>query len=264
MKTDKKVKNEFVKEIESDSDYVSDNSIELNETVENKIESDVEEQAPVKKAQRKRTKDKIVKTDVGEVLIKRGRKKKKEPIVVYLSSSEEEEQEVIVKRKKGRPKGSKAKCSIKYLDDNGVEQSSRNKSKRTIIEHADPDRKLTAKEVKLLDLEQKLAEMEAITGKKLLSTKKGKVDQRTLKKPTEKQLAARKKFVENNAARRMKKKIEKDNEQKKLTKDSVKVVVEELVETKKANNIKKEQLLKEIKQECEIKPVKPANDDLFN
>ena len=262
MSKDKKVKSEIVKEIESDSDYVSDNSVELNESVEDKIELDVEQ--PVKKIKAKRIRDKIIKTDVGEVLVKRGRKKKKEPIVVYLSSSEEEEQEVIVKRKKGRPKGSKAKCSIKYLDDNGVEQSSRNKSKRTIIEHADPDRKLSAKEVKLLALEEKMAELESITGKKLLSTKKGKVDQRTVKKPTEKQLAARKKFVENNAARRMKKKIEKDNEQKKLTKDSVKVVVEELVETKKANNIKKEQLLKEIKQECEIKPVKPANDDLFN
>ena len=189
MSKDKKIKNEILKEIESDSDYVSDNSIELNETVENKIESDVEEQAPVKKAQRKRTKDKIVKTDVGEVLIKRGRKKKKEPIVVYLSSSESDEPEIIVKKKRGRPKASKNKCSVKYVDDNGVEHDSRNKAKKTIIEHTDPDRKLTAKEVKLLDLEQKLAEMEAVTGKKLLSTKNGKVDQRTVKKPTKKPLS---------------------------------------------------------------------------
>ena len=263
MSKDKKVKSEIVKEIDSDSDYVSDNSVELNESVEDKIELDVEQ--PVKKIKAKRIRDKIIKTDVGEVLVKRGRKKKKEPIVVYLSSSESEEQEVIVKRKRGRPKSSKNKCSIKYLDDNGVEQSSRNKSKRTIIEHTDPDRKLTAKEVKLLDLEQKLAEMEAVTGKKLLSTKKGKVDQRTLKKPTEKQLAARAKFVQDNAARRMKKKLEKENDKIKLAKDSVKVVVEELVETKKANNIKKAEILKELKEETvKVKPVQPANDDLFN
>lgn len=268
MKTDKKVKNEFVKEIDSDSDYVSDNSVELNETVENKIDSDCSdvEQAPVKKIKAKRTrKDKVIKTDVGEVVVKRGRKAKKKPIVVYLSSSESDEPEIIVKKKRGRPKASKNKCSVKYVDDNGVEHDSRNKAKKTIIEHTDPDRKLTAKEVKLLDLEQKLAEMEAVTGKKLLSTKKGKVDQRTLKKPTEKQLAARAKFVQDNAARRMKKKLEKENDKIKLAKDSVKVVVEELVETKKANNIKKAEILKELKEETvKVKPVQPANDDLFN
>ena len=107
---------------------------------------------------------------------------------------------LLLKGRKGRPKASKNKCSIKYVDDNGVEQSSRNKSKRTIIEHAEPGRKLTAKEVKLLALEEKMAELEAVTGKKLLSTKKMKVDQRTIKKPTERQLAARAKFVSDNAA----------------------------------------------------------------
>ena len=262
MSKDKKVKSEIVKEIESDSDYVSDNSVELNESVEDKIELDVEQ--PVKKIKAKRIRDKIIKTDVGEVLVKRGRKKKKEPIVVYLSSSESEEQEVIVKRKRGRPKSSKNKCSIKYLDDNGVEQSSRNKSKRTIIEHAEPDRKLSAKEVKLLALEEKMAELESITGKKLLSTKKGKVDQRTVKKPTEKQLAARKKFVENNAARRLAKKIEQDNDKIKLTKASVKEVVTELVDIKKNNAKKKAEILEEIKQESKVKEPQPANDDLFN
>ena len=267
MTKDKKIKSKIVKEIESDSDYESDEKQILNQTAENKINSDssdVEEQAPVKKIKAKRTRDKVISTDVGEVVVKRGRKAKKKPIVVYLSSSEEEEQEVIVKRKKGRPKGSKAKCSVKYVDDDGVEHDSRNKAKKTIIEHTDPDRKLTAKEVKLLALEEKMAELESITGKKLLSTKKGKVDQRTVKKPTEKQLAARAKFVSDNAARRMKKKLEKENDQKKLAKDSVKEVVTELVDIKKANNIKKAEILKEIKQESKVKEPEPANDDLFN
>ena len=65
--------------------------------------------------------------------------------------------------------------------------------------------------------------------------------------------------------RRMKKKIEQDNDKIKLAKQSVKVVVEELVETKKANNIKKAEILKEIKEETvKIKPAQSTTDELFN
>ncbi|MFT6497802.1 MAG: hypothetical protein ACJATM_001426 [Alphaproteobacteria bacterium] len=263
MKKDKTPKNETVEEISSNSDYESDESEKSNESVENNMPEP--EPEPAVKTKLHRTRSKIVKTDVGEVLVKRGRKAKKQPIVVYLSESEEEEQKVIVKRKKGRPKGSKDKCIVKYIDEDGNEQDSRNKAKRTIIEHTEPDRKMTMKELKLIALEEKLAEMEAITGKKLLATKKGKVDKRTTKQATEKQLAARKKFVLDNAARRLAKKQAKENDAKKLAKDSVKEVVTELVETKKANTKKKAEIMAEIKQESvKVKNVKQSKDDLFN
>jgi len=267
MKKDKTQKNVIQQESDSEYENSSDESSIENESVENNSETESEpEPEPEIKKKLPRSRSKVVKTDVGEVLVKRGRKPKKKPIVVYLSESEDEEpQKVIVKKKKGRPKGTKDKCSIKYLDAEGNEHDSRNKANKTVIEHTEPERKMTMKELKLIALEEKMAEMEAITGKKLLSTKKGKVDQRTVKKPTDKQLAARAKFVENNAKRRLAKKMEKENDAKKLAKDSVKVVVDELVSTKKANSKKKAEILAEIKQESEkVKKVEKTNDDLFN
>ena len=267
MKKDKYKKNVIQQEIASESDYNSEESSIENESVENNSETESEpEPEPEIKKKLPRSRSKVVKTDVGEVLVKRGRKAKKKPIVVYLSESEEEEpQKVVIKKKKGRKKGTKDRCSVKYLDAEGNEHDSRNKANKTVIEHTEPERKMTMKELKLIALEEKMAEMEAITGKKLLSTKKGKVDQRTVKKPTDKQLAARAKFVEDNAKRRLAKKMEKENNAKKLAKDSVKVVVDELVSTKKANSKKKAEILAEIKQESEkVKKVGKTNDDLFN
>ena len=264
MKKDKTAKNETVQEISSESDYESEESEKSNESVENNMPEP--EPEPAVKTKLRRTRSKTITTDAGPVVLKRGRKPKPKPIVVYLSSSEDDEpQKVVVKRKKGRPKGSKDKCIVKYIDEDGEEQDSRNKAKRTVIEHTEPDRKMTIKELKLIALEEKMAEMEAITGRKLLSTKKGKVDKRTTAKPTEKQLAARKKFVEDNAARRLAKKQTKEHDAKKMAKDSVKEVVTELVQTKKENAKKKAEIMEEIKQEAvKVKNVKQPKDELFN
>jgi len=268
MRKDKIIKKVIQHESDSESENNSEESGNESESVENNIEEPEPEIEPEPEPKKKlsRTRSKTVTTDVGEVLVKRGRKPKPKPIIVYLSSSEDEEpQKVIVKKKKGRKKGTKDRCSIKYLDAEGNEHDSRNKANKTVIEHTEPDRKMTVKELKLIALEEKMMELESITGKKLLSTKKGKVDQRTVKKPTEKQLAARAKFVQDNAARRLAKKMEKENDAKKLAKDSVKVVVDELVSTKKANSKKKAEIMQEIKIESEkVKKVDKISDDLFN
>ena len=83
MKKDKTAKNETVQEISSESDYESEESEKSNESVENNMPEPEPEPEP--KTKLSRTRSKIVKTDVGEVLVKRGRKAKKKPIIVYLS-----------------------------------------------------------------------------------------------------------------------------------------------------------------------------------
>ena len=223
----------------------------------------------------KRTKSRIYKTEDGtQVEVKRGRKPKKKPLVVYLSESEEDEQKVIIKPKrgKGRPKAKKVTPTVVYIDADGNESTSRNTAKQTIINHSpenDTEKmsKLSAKDIRLIELEEKLAELSAVSGKKILSTKKGKVDKRQTKPPTEKQLAARAKFVENNKIRLAKNRLLKEEKTKLKSKDTVKEVISELKNIKKQNEIKKDEIKEEIKKEQEIKkPVvsKPLIDDIFN
>tara|TARA_Y100000389_G_C17363582_1_gene465046 strand:+ start:270 stop:1103 length:834 start_codon:yes stop_codon:yes gene_type:complete len=248
----KKTINESENEIYTDSDDYAEDEIKSYESDCSGVESPIKEimdkkiDKKTKPANATRSRDKLIKTDEVEVLVKRGRKAKKKPIIVYLSESEEEEPKIIVKQKRGRkPK----KNVIKYVDDEGNEHDNRNSANKTVISHV-KEEKLTKKDLRLIELEEKLQTLEAVSGKKILVTKRGQVDKRTsIKQPSEKQLAARKLFVENNKKRHLEKKLKKEEANKQKTKDNVKVVVDEMVETKKKNLLEKQKIMEELKKE---------------
>lgn len=268
-----KISNETIQEEieennEENIDDESDDYYESDEVIE-EIKKEIEEIKPiVKKKVNKKVvkkvakKGKIITTDNGEQIEVIMKKKPKKPKIIYLSESEDEEEIIQVapkKQKRGRPKKSTTKQVVEYVDKDGNKVDTRKKAKQTIINHDIKEKPLTASEIKLIELEQKLAELSAVSGKTILSTKKGKVDKRMVKPPTEKQLAARKKFIENNKLRNLKKKEEKELAKKNSSKDNVKEVLNEL------SNIKKEKVkqLEQKKEEVKIE-TKVVIDDFFN
>jgi hypothetical protein len=249
---------------EENIDDDSEEFYESDEVIE-EIKEEIEEIKPIvkKKVVKKvAKKGKIITTDNGEQIEVVIKKKAKKPKVIYLSESDEEEEIIQVapkKKARGRPKKKDTKQVVEYVDKDGNKVDTRKKAKQTIINHDIKEKPLTASEIKLIELEQKLAELSAVSGKTILSTKKGKPDKRQVKAPTEKQLAARKLFLENNKIRQLKKKEEKELAKKNSSKDNVKEVLNEL------SNIKKEKIkqLEEKKEEVKIE-TKVVIDDFFN
>jgi hypothetical protein len=176
-------------------------------------------------------KKRLVTSECGrQVIIQSKTKQKSKPIVVYLEDimPQDEEPKVIVKtkRSKGRPKSKKI---VEYVDKDGLPLDKKTKEcKQTVINHGDVEKPLTDKEMELIKLQERIVELEAVSGKTILSTKKGKIDKRCTKPPSEKQLAARKKFAEAAKARHAKKRADKEAKKQAETKDNVKVVVSEL------------------------------------
>ena len=196
-------------------------------------------------------------TDCGQqVIIKQSRSKKKKnitsPIVLYMEDlvPAMPQQQVVVKQKKGkgRPKTKKEPPIVQYVNKNDEIQDEDDGDVSQVIINKPKKQTLSAKDIKLLELQSKIVELEAVSGKKIRATKKGKVDGRQTSKPTEKQLAQRKKFVEDNRLRREAKKKQKEEEKKLKDKDNVKIVVEELAQLKKQNQEQKEQIMKELEE----------------
>ena len=212
-------------------------------------------------------------TDCGnEIIIKKSRSTKKtkinKPIVIYMEDLVEQnmlpKQEVIVKQKKGKGRPKKAKPIVEYVNKNDEIQSDDDGDIEQVIINKPKKEKLSKKDLKMLELQEKIVELEAVSGKKIRGTKKFAVDKRQTKPATEKQIAQRKKFVEDNRLRREAKKKEKEEKDKLKTKDNVKDVINELAELKKQNQEQKAQIMKEIEnkkqQEAEAKEAaKPAN-----
>ncbi len=241
-----------------EDNQISDNETdEENETVETQ-KPQIENTDTIKK----------LKTDCGnEIIIKKTRGRKKsitKPIVVYMEDLIEQdvlpEQKVIVKQKrgKGRPK-KKEPPIVQYVNKNDEIQDEDDGDVSQVIINKPSKEKLSAKDLKLLELQQKIAELEAVSGKKIRGTKKGAVDKRQTKAPSEAQIQARKKFVENNKLRNEAKKKKKEEEQKIKNKENVKDVIDELAELKKQNALQKEQLKAQLEKEEQAKEVKVKN-----
>ena len=211
----------------------SDTENSSNDSIEPEINDEEikQEEVPVlKKINKKIPKSKIIKSECGtDVVLKyKTKPKKSAPIVVYYEDLEIEKSapKVIIKKKKarGRPK---SKAMIEYVDDDGLEVQDKMEATQTII-NAPVKEKCSAKELKTLELQAKIAELEAVSGKKIRATRKGKIDGRQAKPPSEKQLASRKKFVEDNKLRAQKKRDEKKLLLKEEVKQDVKIVIDEL------------------------------------
>lgn len=217
---------------------------ELNNE-ESNLNNGILPEIPKKEKKQKR----IVRSECGqEVIIKHKTKAKPTPIVVYYEDlvEQEEKPKVVVKtkRSRGRPKNK----IIEYVDQDGNPLDKKTKEvTQTIINHPEPEKELSEKDLKLIQLQERIAELEAVSGKKILGTKKGKIDKRSVKPPTEKQIQARKKFVEANKARALKRKQDKQTKKQEETKSNVKAVVDELAEIKK-QSLQKQQEHEEMKK----------------
>jgi hypothetical protein len=264
----------------SDNDESLSSDNETNEIEEENTEEVVELSNEIPKKNNKNSKSKpkkrLVTSECGrQVIIQTKTKEKKKPIVVYLEDiiPEQEEPKVIVKtkRSRGRPK---SKSIVEYVDKDGLPLTKKTKEcKQTIINHGDVDKPLTDKELELIKLQERIVELENVSGKTILSTKKGRIDKRSTKPPTEKQLQQRKKFAEAAKARHAKIKADKEAKKQSETKDSVKAVVSELQQIKaqaqkealEREKIKQQAIEEQkLKEQQEKNDSNPYGDDIFN
>ena len=185
---------------------IDDNNIDESD------EEIVEENEPVKS--KKQVEHHKIMTDCGkEIIIKKSRSTKKQnitaPLVLYMEDlvPAMPPQQVVVKQKrgKGRPKTKKEPPIVQYVNKNDEVQSEDDGDIQQVVINKPKKERLSKKDLKMMELQAKIVELEAVSGKKIRGTKKGNVDKRQTKAPTEKQLAQRKKFVEDNKLRREKK-----------------------------------------------------------
>jgi hypothetical protein len=236
--------------INNETNHENDNETdEENDEVitENEIDNTVD---------KTKSKYKTFKSACGSDVIirKRNARSKPKPIIIYEEDlyGETEPTQIIVKKKptKGRPK--KKTQLIEYINDNGEVVDKDDINTKQIVINKPEKQKLSAKDLKMIELQQQILQLETVSNKKIRGTRKGQIDKRQTTAPTEKQINARKKFVENNRLRNEAKKAEKLKQSNLSKKEDVKLVVGELQELKKKSLIEKNNadLLKEqIKQE---------------
>lgn len=217
------------------SDESSDDNTRLVEENSSESESEINQQVEITKLINDKKKEKLekvkkaksiksYKTNDANIIVERKIKKKKPRKVIIIDSSSDEEEPIEIihkKKKRGRPKDKKI---VKYVDKDDNEVEDKLQSSKTIIDTSHTDT-LTEKDLRMLKLQERLSELEAISGKKIRGTKKLVPDKRQTKPRTEKQIQATERLVMANKVRR------DDIRQKKLsenTKASVKQVIQEL------------------------------------
>ena len=163
-------------------------------------ESPEEPVVRVKRKYTRRAPKETIKTsdeDVEVVIKTRKRGPKKRVVTVYKEDIPADPIEIVqkVRRKPGRPK----KPVVEVVTDVGEPD---------VIVFQKPTKvKMTAKELKQMELETRLLELQAVSGNvNLKMNKAGKVDGRQSKVRTKKQLEATARLLELNKLRRMKKK----------------------------------------------------------
>ena len=193
------------KDYDSDStlgDSDVDQEIELvDKEIEQKIEPEIEPEEPVKKAKRKYTKRaprKTLQTSDPNIQVEVKSKKKgpkKKIITIYKEDITPDKLVIreVIKRKPGRPRAQKDAEIIPDDDLGDV----------VVVPKPHPQKELTKKQLKELELHTKLAELQLISGNsKLKLNKKGAIDKRMLKTRSAAQLQATKNLVQLNAVRR--------------------------------------------------------------
>jgi hypothetical protein len=251
----------------NDNDSVHSTELSENEpenninNEEDKVEIDENPEISNKKDNQKlvRTKSRKIKSACGqeiELQYRSEKPKKTKPIVVYYEDIVETPKpaKVVIKKKRGKGRPKKEQL-IEYVNEEGEQVDDKMDASQTII-NAPKDETYSKKDLEMIELQKKIMELEAVSGKKIRATKRGKVDGRQTKAPTEKQLEARKKFVEANKARHAKRKLDKEEENKLSNKQNVKEVIQELTEIKKQAIQKKtdeDELRNKILQEEKMK-----------
>ena len=245
--------------------------IEVNETTTEKVETTEEiihntmendknvEQPIVKKKKAVRRPKQVIDTSDENIKVVLKSKKpgpRKKIVYIYKEQIEEEPIQIVekIKRKAGRPKKEKL---VKYVDEDGNEVKNRNDSKEVVISvGGQKDTPMSEKELKVLKLEERLAELESISGKKVLITKKKAIDKRQSKVRSPAQIAAAERLVALNKQRRADK---LKNTEEIKSKVAVKAVLNELSETAKLTKKKVEE-----KQKIETEYYNKKLDPLYN
>ena len=256
-------KQEIVSNLETITEVdetISEEVDTTKEIIENSLENDKNaEPVVIKKKKAVRKPKQVLDTsdeNIKVVLKSRKPGPKKKIVYVYKDDIVEEPVEIVekVKRKAGRPKKEKL---VKYVDQDGNEVKNRNESKEVVIKvGGQNDVPMTEKELKVLKLEERLAELESISGKKVLVTKKKAIDKRQSKVRSPAQIAAAERLVALNKQRRADK---LKNTEEVKSKVAVKAVLNELSETAKATKKKVEE-----KQKIETEYYNKLTDPLYN
>jgi hypothetical protein len=201
---------------ESDDSAISETEI-INEQVINEIKNENN-----KKYQK--VKDyKMIKSSDPNIEIELKRKnirKPKKKIIIYKEDieSSDEEVEIVYKNKKaGRPKSNKI---IKYKNDKNEDVDDRLDADKVEIDLTHT-KDLNAKQIKLLKLQEKLTELEVVSGKKIRGTKKGEVDKRQTTKRTQKQIEATERLVLSN---KMKREAKLQTKTKEMVEETIKAL----------------------------------------
>lgn len=232
-------------EYESDNSEISESEI-VNEAVINEIKKENS------KNKKKMIERKMIKSSDPNIEIELKRKHTKKPkkkIIIYKEDieSSDEEVEVIYKNKtRGRPKQNKI---IKYKNDKNEEVDEKLDADKVEIDLSHTNQ-LNAKQIRLLKLQEKLTELEAVSGKKIRATRKGEVDKRQTTKRTQKQIEATERLVLAN-------KMKREAKLKDKTKELVNQTITEL-----SNKAKEQQQEQAPVQQEEI--VKPKYDPLLD
>lgn len=199
---------------------------------------------PVIKQKRKYTRrppKKTLNTSDPNIKVEIKTKKKGPPKRVITIYKEDIEPEPVVirekiKRKAGRPRAQKP---IEVIEDGEDEM--------VLVPKPHPQKELTKKQLKELELHTKLAELQLVSGNdKLKLNKKGQIDKRMVKTRTAKQLQATKNLIELNKARREAKKQKDKKEILDEQKDVVHNIINSLNQTQVIDNkaAEKEQQIK--------------------
>ena len=247
---------------DSESTIAEDEIEEETDLVVKEIKPEVEPE-PVKKAKRKYTKRQpkpTIKTSDENVDIRIATKKRgprKRVVTVYKEDMPVEPITIVekIRRGKGRPKKGKLVEIVQEPDEPDV------------IAFERPSKvKMSARDLKKMELEVRLLELQSVTGNaNLKMTRAGKIDGRQSKTRTQKQIDATARLVESNKLKRMQKKqAEKDEV---LTEQKVVVnnIITSLNDAQVVDNKKSEKEAKmKAEQATKAETVKKQNMSLFD
>ena len=194
---------------DSEETLIDDDEVEEVQEVK---EIEVKQKRKYTKRQPKKT---IKTSDENVTVLLKTRKKgpKKKQVIVYREDLPVEPIEIVekVRRPAGRPKKKELVKVVKEVDEPDC-----------IVFEKPSKVTMTARELKKMELEVRLLELQGVSGNSNLKlNKKGKVDGRQVKVRTEKQIEATKRLVEMNKMKRLKK---KENEKQEILGEQQEVV----------------------------------------
>ena len=220
---------------------------------------EVPEEEPVVRVKRKYTKRQpkpgIPTSDENVTVILKTRKKgpRKKQVIVYKEDLPQEPIEIVekVRRRPGRPKKPVVEV-VKEPDEEDV----------IVFQKPTKVVKMTAKELRKMELEARLLELQAVSGNaNLKMNKSGKVDGRQSKVRTQKQIEATNRLVEMNKLKRMKKRADEKDELMSEQKDVVKNIIGALNQ----NKVKKvEQDTQQAEQQAQAAAKKKQMSAMFD